>query len=229
MPGCAATVQVARCPNVTNRPGRVPFHTRFGCKAAGSGGAVWNDGRVLSPDRAPATRPSTPMGRRAFLTVAGTATALTLTGCSLFGGGSPTTRTVVQTAPPPVDPMLTLLATTRLHLARLDAALTAVAADAATVALLTPLRADRAAHLAALEAEQDRGAGVTESESSSAAGAAPQVQMPTDVEAVKAIVRTDAETAQVQFNDGVVATGRYRAALFASIAACLASHRSVLV
>ena len=169
------------------------------------------------------------MGRRGFLGVAATAAALTLSGCSLFGGGSPTTRTVVQTAPPPVDPMLTLIATTRLHLARLDAAITAVAADPPTVALFTQLRADRAAHLAALEAEQDRGAGVTESSDSSAGGSIPALEVPSDVDAAKAIVRTDAENAQVQFNDGVVATGRYRAALFASIAACLASHRSVLV
>ena len=124
--------------------------------------------------------------------------------------------------------MLTLIATTRLHLARLDAALTSVAADPAAVALLTPLRSDRAAHLAALIAEQDRSEGVTSSvDASGAAGTV--AALPPDTATVIAAIRSDADNAQVQFTDGVGSTGRYRAALFASIVACLATHRSVLV
>jgi hypothetical protein len=182
---------------------------------------VCHDGPVASGDLAPGL-----IGRRAFLgglTVAG---ALSLTGCSLFGG-SQETRTVIATAPPPIDPIQTLIATTRLHLARIDGGLASIAADAAGVALLTPVRADRAAHLNALLAEQAR----TDTPGSSAPSAAdtPRVSMPADPGAVISLVRSDAENAQVQFADGVAATGRYRAALFASIAACLATHRSVLV
>lgn len=166
------------------------------------------------------------IARRTFLVGVGASAALTLTGCSLFGGTT-TTRTVTQEAPPPVDPLLTLIATTRLHLARLDAALPAVAADPVVTATLTSIRADRAAHLEALLAEQlrtDPGAA-----NSSAVGSAPSIAMPADVAAILALVRADTESAQVQFTDGVSATGRYRAALFGSIAACLATHRSVLV
>jgi hypothetical protein len=170
------------------------------------------------------------IGRRTFLSGVGASGALTLTGCSVFGGGTPTTRTVTQEAPPPVDPLVPLTAITRLHLARIDAALTAIAADPAGVAVLTPIRADRAAHLEVLLSEQARSAGSAgASASSTAAGSAPQIQLPSDTAAVTALIRTDAETAQVQFTDGVSATGRYRAAIFASISACLATHRSVLV
>ena len=170
-----------------------------------------------------------PIGRRTFLTGLSATGALALSGCSVFGGGTPTTRTVIQQAPPPVDPLVTLIATTRLHLARIDAALKSIAADTTGVALLTPLRADRAAHLEALRAELARTDGSATGSSSSPAGPDPQVQMPTDTTAAVAQIRTDAETAQLQFTDGVSATGRYRAAIFASISACLATHRSVLV
>ncbi len=155
-----------------------------------------------------------------------------LAGCDAFGGGTPTTRTVIQEAPPPVDPIVTLIATTRLHLARIDAALAAIAADAAGVAKLTPIRADRAAHLAALVTEQARTSNPDGSVSASASGAAagpPQIEMPADATAAIAAIRVDAENAQVQFTDGVAATAKYRSAIFASISACLASHRSVLI
>ncbi len=199
-------------------------------------------------------RESSPIRRRTFLvglgasrwgayrTVGAAATAATaatagLSGCTVFGGTA-TTRTETVQAPPPIDPLVTLIATTRLHVARIDAAITAVGADPSAV-LLTQIRADRAAHLAALLAEEQRSnpAGNTASaataDTSSTAGEggspAPQLSVPADPTAAVAVIRTDAETAQLQFTDGVAATGRYRAAIFASISACLATHRSVLV
>jgi hypothetical protein len=139
--------------------------------------------------------------------------------------------TSIVEAPPPVDPIETLIATTRLHLARLDATLTTFAADAATVALLTPLRADRAAHLDALRTEDARGNGSVIADTpgpSATPGGAPALEISPDVTTAIDTIRSDAENAQLQFSDGVVATGPYRAALFASISACLATHRSVL-
>ncbi len=176
----------------------------------------------------PTTRPR-PLGRRTFLTGVGAAGAVALTGCSVFGGSAPTVTSTVE-APPPIDPIQTLIATTRLHLARIDATLTALAGDAATVALITPLRADRAAHLDALRAEDARGSGTaaTSATDPSTPATSPTLDVSTDPALALGTLRTDAENAQLQFSDGVVATGRYRAALLASISACLATHRSVL-
>ena len=41
-------------------------------------------------------------------------------------------------------------------------------------------------------------------------------------------MRGDAATAQVQFTDAISSASRYRAALYGSIAAALATHRAVL-
>ena len=175
----------------------------------------------------PSPRPR-PIGRRSFLTGVGVTGAVVLSGCSVFGGDAPTVTSTVE-APPPVDPIETLIATTRLHLARLDATLTTFAADATTVALLTPLRADRAAHLDALRTEDARGQGsVIASSDPSAPAGTGTVQVDPDLTTALGVIRSDAENAQLQFSDGVVATGAYRAALFASVSACLATHRSVL-
>ena len=170
-----------------------------------------------------------PIGRRSFLTGVGAAGVLALSGCSVFGGDAPTVTSVVE-APPPVDPIETLIATTRLHLARLDATITSLGGDPASVALITPLRADRAAHLEALRTEEARGNGSVLAESSDPAVPAgtPALEVSNDVTTALDTIRSDAENAQLQFSDGVVATGPYRAALFASISACLATHRSVL-
>lgn len=176
----------------------------------------------------PSPRPR-PIGRRSFLTGVGAAGAVALSGCSVFGGDAPTVTSTVE-APPPVDPIETLIATTRLHLARLNATLTAYTADPATVALLTPLRDDRAAHLDALRTEDARASGsvLPEGTEPSSPGDAASLQISPDPTTALGTVRSDAENAQLQFSDGVVATGAYRAALFASISACLATHRSVL-
>ena len=134
------------------------------------------------------------------------------------------------TTPAALDPINGLIATTRLHLLRLDAA---IAADQADAARLTPLRDDRQAQLTALEAEFAR---VNPSTSASATAAvspdstAPSatIVMPDTPEAIISAVRGDAATAQVQFTDAVTSASRYRAAMFGSIAAALASHRAVL-
>jgi len=170
------------------------------------------------------------MRRRTFLSVVGGAAALTIastvTGCSLFGSndGAPT----VVRAPAVSDPITGLIATTRLHILRLEAAIAAYPDQAA---LLTPLRDDRAAQLAALEAEDARvnppGTGASSSATSSAP-ASGQVTVPPSPAAAISSIRGDAATAQVQFTDAVSNASRYRAALYGSIAASLASHRAIL-
>lgn len=170
------------------------------------------------------------MQRRTFLSVVGGVAALTIastvTGCGLFSGddGAPT---VVPT-PAVSDPITGLIATTRLHVLRLEAAIAAYPDQAP---LLTPLRDDRAAQLAGLEAEYARVNPAVTGASSSAAPSAPasgQVPVPPSPEAAISSIRGDAATAQVQFTDAVSNASRYRAALYGSIAASLASHRAIL-
>lgn len=150
-----------------------------------------------------------------------------LAGCSYFGADEPPAPTVELT-PAALDPINGLIATTRLHLLRLDAAITADATDAPR---LKPLRDDRQAHLSALEAEyarvnpSDPGASAAASQASPTTGA---VALPEEPEAIISAVRGDAATAQVQFTDAISSASRYRAALYGSIAASLASHRAVL-
>jgi hypothetical protein len=173
------------------------------------------------------------MRRRTFLSVVGGAAALTIastvTGCSLFSGddGAPT----VVPAPAVSDPITGLIATTRLHVLRLEAAIAAFPDQAP---LLTPLRDDRAAQLAGLEAEYARVNPLATGASPAAAPTAPtvpasgQIAVPPSPEAAISSIRGDAATAQVQFTDAVANASRYRAALYGSIAATLASHRAIL-
>ena len=173
------------------------------------------------------------MRRRTFLSAVGGAAALaiasTVTGCSLFRGddGAPT----VVPAPAVSDPITGLIATTRLHVLRLDAAIAAYPDQAP---LLTPLRDDRAAQLSGLEAEYARVNPTVTGVSSADAPTAPtvpaigQVPVPPSPEAAISSIRGDAATAQVQFTDAVSNASRYRAALYGSIAAALASHRAIL-
>lgn len=175
-----------------------------------------------------ANAPGTPISRRALLLGAGGfggAALLTLTGCSYFSSDEPPAPTVVLT-PAALDPINGLIATTRLHLLRLDAA---IAADQADAARLTPLRDDRQAQLTALEAEFARSnPGSTAAASASAAPTTGPVTLPDTPEEIISAVRGDAATAQVQFTDATSSATRYRAAIYGSIAASLASHRAVL-
>ena len=157
-----------------------------------------------------------------MLVGAGTAALLATAGCNPFSTTA-TTRTVTTEAPPPIDPMDNLIATTQLHLLRLE---TAVARGGSLAKTLTPLRDDRQAHLDALKKELAR----TTPDDPQATAAPPTgtVPLPKDDEAVLAVIRDDAGNAQVQFTDAVGTVSRYRSQLLASIAACLATHRAVL-
>jgi len=174
--------------------------------------------------------PGTPISRRALLVgVGGFGAAVLLTGCSYFGTDEPAAPTVVQ-SPAALDPINGLIATTRLHVLRLDAA---IAADPADAPRLAPLRDDRQAQLTALEAEYARvnpadpaATGVTSS--APTAATTGTIALPDTPEAIISAVRGDAATAQVQFTDAISLASRYRAAMFGSIAASLASHRAVL-
>lgn len=179
-----------------------------------------------------ATAPGTPISRRALLVGAGSfgaAALLGTAGCSYFGGDEPAAPTVVLT-PATLDPINGLIATTRLHLLRLEAA---IAADATDAPRLTPLRDDRQAQLTALEAEYARlhpsdPAATAIPSSPAAAPTSGAVVLPDSPEAIISAVRGDAATAQVQFTDAISTASRYRAAMYGSIAAALASHRAVL-
>jgi len=179
------------------------------------------------------TAPGRPVSRRALLVGAGSVGAATLlssiAGCSYFGSDEPPPPTV-DLNPAALDPINGLIATTRLHILRLDAA---IAADQADAGKLQPLRNDRQQHLDALTAEYARtdpsdpnatAAGAT----ATAAPASGAVALPDSPEAIVSAVRGDAATAQVQFTDAISTASRYRAALYGTIAGSLASHRAVL-
>jgi len=170
--------------------------------------------------------PGTPISRRLLFTgTAAVGAAALLSACGYFGTDEPDTPTVELT-PAALDPINGLIATTRLHLLRLDAA---IAADPADAPRLQPLRDDRQAQLTALEAEFARSnPGSTAAASASAAPTTGPVTLPDTPEEIISAVRGDAATAQVQFTDATSSATRYRAAIYGSIAASLASHRAVL-
>jgi hypothetical protein len=180
-----------------------------------------HDGRV-------AIVPGTPISRRLlFIGAGGFGAAVLLgstAGCSYFGTDDPPAPTVEQT-PAALDPINGLIATTNLHLLRLNAA---IAADEADAGRLTPLRDDRAAQLSALQAEFARTNPSASAGAAASGGAAPTITLPSSPEEIISAVRGDAATAQVQFTDAISSASRYRAAMFGSIAASLASHRAVL-
>ena len=168
------------------------------------------------------------MSRRTlFAGVGAVAAAAALSACSYFGSGDAEPSTL-QLNSAALDPINGLIATTRLHLLRLNAA---VAADKADAARLTPLRDDRQAQLTALEKEYARMNPTGSAGPPASSAAAPTtgaVALPDNPEEIISAVRGDAATAQVQFTDAISAAPRYRAALYGSIAASLASHRAVL-
>lgn len=174
-----------------------------------------------SPDTA-ASRPGRGgIARRSLLTAAGAGALLLTAGCNPFST-SRTTRTVTAEAPPPVDPMDTLIATTRLHLLRLEASLDL---GAATTKKLTPLRNDRRQHLQVLLDEQAR---VNRTEPQPLVEPGQTVPAPETAGDAIESAAADAADAQEFFGDQIANVSRYRAAMFASIAACLAGHRVVL-
>lgn len=155
------------------------------------------------------------------MAAAGAAAVLVSTGCTAFSSTT-TTKTVVATAPPPIDPMDTLIAMTRLHLLRLVAGIK-LGGDAAKK--LTPLRDDRIAHLQRLLQEQAR---VRRSAAAPLTQAGQTVPGGATAAAAIAAAAQDAADAQLAFSDQLANVSKYRAALFASISACLATHRVVL-
>jgi hypothetical protein len=161
--------------------------------------------------------------RRALLATAGATVLLAAAGCNPFAS-APKTLTVTAAAPPPADPLEALIARINLHVLHIDGAIRAKAFDAN---VLAGVRADRIAHLTAVQAEYDRSIGVSPSSSAPTPGGT--VAMPEGKDAIMGLVRQDAGDDQVTFTDAMVkTTSRYRAALFSSIAACLATHREVL-
>ena len=157
---------------------------------------------------------------------AGSIALVATAGCNPFSTTTRITQTVTAAPAAAADVMPTLIATTRLHVVRLSNAITA---DRTLAGRLTPLRADRQAHLTALIAELGR---------TSPTGAAAEKKKPTADRTVAVPqgggaalltgMRSDAALAQGIFTDALAQASRYRAALFASVAACLASHRVAL-
>ncbi len=162
------------------------------------------------------------MTRRALLGATGVAALLAAAGCNPFATGV-ATLTVTEQAPPPTAPLLGLVYKTRLHVQHLQAA---IATDARDKAVLTMLLHDRQAHLAALEEEHARSIG--KATPTGTALPTTGVTVPADPDEVIALIRGDAGEAQNMFTDAMSNASRYRAQLFASIAACMATHRAVL-
>lgn len=175
------------------------------------------------PPRLPAV-PLVP--RRALFVGAGSAALIAVAGCNPFTTPTKITQTVTAAAAPSADPIPTLIATTRLHLVRLT---NAAAADKSLTARLTPLLDDRRAHLTALIAEIGRTSPKAAADENRLPTTDPSIAVPTGGSvAVLAGMLTDATSAQGLFTDAFGSASRYRAALFGSVIACLASHRVVL-
>ena len=171
------------------------------------------------------------VSRRALLLGAGsvgaTAVLSSIAGCNYFGSNDAPTPTV-DLNPAALDPINGQIATTRLHILRLDAA---IAADPDDAGKLQPLRDDRQHHLDALTAESARTNPADPNAAAAGATGAPasgSVALPGSPEAIVSAVRGDAATAQVQVTDAIATASRYRAALYGTIAGSLASHRAVL-
>ncbi|SDP42019.1 hypothetical protein SAMN04515671_4147 [Nakamurella panacisegetis] len=157
---------------------------------------------------------------------AGTAALLATAGCNPFSTPTRVTRTVTASAAPAVDPMLTLTAITRLHVVRLA---NVIAANKPVAARLTPLLKDRQVHLAQLIAEVSRTSPQAGASEKAKPTSDPTLAVPTGASPVLlAAMKSDAATAQTAFIDAFSLASRYRAALFGSIAACLASHQEAL-
>lgn len=166
------------------------------------------------------------LARRTLVVGAGAAALLVTAGCNPFSTSAPITRTVTAAPPPVADPVPTLIGTTRLHMVRLTNAITA---DKGLAARLTPIRNDRRAHLAALIDELARTSPRAAADEKVKPTADPAISVPSGgVVQVLAGMRTDAAQAQGLFTDAFGLASRYRAALFGSIVACLASHREAL-
>lgn len=156
---------------------------------------------------------------------AGTAALLASAGCNPFSTPTRITQTVTAAAAPVADPIPTLIATTRLHLVRLTNSITA---DKSLTARLTPLRNDLQAHLTALITEFARTSPQAAAAQKAAPTTDPTIPVPDSTVLILAGMAADATQAQGLFTDAVPLATRYRAALFGSIAACLASHRVAL-
>ncbi len=156
---------------------------------------------------------------------AGAVALMATAGCNPFATATRITKTVTASAAPTADPMPTLIATTRLHIVRLS---NAIAADPTLLKRLSPLRNDRQAHLTALIAELARSSPAAAAEAEAAPTSDPSIPVPTGTTQILAGMRSDAAQAQSLFTDAFELASRYRAALFGSIAACLASHRLAL-
>lgn len=160
------------------------------------------------------------LARRSVLTIGGTAALLTTAGCNPFSS-TRVTRTEVVTAPPPIDPIDQLIAKTRLHYLRLVASVKL----GSTATKLTPLRDDRRRHLQALLDEQAR---TTRQKADPLTQPGQTVPPPASAAEAVTLAATDAQDAQTAFTDALGSVSRYRATLFATIAASLAGHQEAL-
>jgi hypothetical protein len=165
------------------------------------------------------------LARRSFVTGAGAAALLLTAGCNPFTPRAKITQTVTASAPPTADPIPTLIATTRLQMVKLT---NAIAAQSSLAARLTPLRDDRAAHLDGLIKEYARTSPQAAAAEKARPTTDPTISVPAGAVPLLAALRSDAALAQGMFTDAFGVASRYRAALFGSIAACLASHREAL-
>lgn len=171
-------------------------------------------------DSSPRPAPSGAIGRRTLFGLVGASALGALVGCS---GLTPEAETITVTtsAAAPAAPIMALIFKTRLHIEHLAAA---AASDHPEHELFGALLADRQAHVAALETENERLSGQPTPPAAQAGG----VPIPEDPDEVTALIRSDAGQAQNMFTDATAGSSRYQAQLFATIAASIATHRAVL-
>lgn len=135
--------------------------------------------------------------------------------CDPLGRSHPTPRPDRPTAP---DPLLELLAAERALLSQYDAVL----ARFPSVASVTAVRADHAAHVDALRAV------VRAPATSASASPTPPVAAPATLPAAMAALRAAEVSAAARTTAACIAAPASRAALLGSIAACESAHLVIL-
>lgn len=174
-------------------------------------------------------RPPTMLGRRTLLLGAGALGVSALAACTSTDAPR-TTVTVRSTASGAADPMAGLVATTRLHVLRLNSAIAATKADASLAAStksLTVVLQDRKAQFAALVKEWQR----TDPASAGSAASVDLSQtspLPPEAKGPVAAAREDLTAARSALTDALGVVSRYRATIIASVLAGVACDQVVL-
>lgn len=171
-------------------------------------------------------RPPRAFGRRTLLSGAAALAAAAVAACTSTSD-APVTVTVQTTSTPAVDPMAGLVATTRLHVLRLNSAIAASKADPDQAKRLSLVRDDRKTQFSALVKEWER---TDPSAAGAAAGAdlSAGADLPPEAKSPLGAARDDLAAARSALTDALAVVSRYRATILASVLAGVASDQAVL-